>query len=285
MDSDAKKDDQIGAKEDYQSTRAEILQWQTARFTLITVSSALIVAILGIAIKDGSVQPEYYWAVSSLLLSFLLVAVLLTWYAGVANMKLGSYVAVFYEEKGKGWHKRQEAVTEGSKIRADKLRLDLLLSPFYILLGLASLSLSLLNPRNLTLIPLLLFTALLVFVIILFITRPNPVPQYRLLWRIIKNAEEINIDVSTKPFKNWLSDNKDEILDSWLREEKSDTFIRERLQTDDMNCTQRKTQSTVEKERKRLLEEVAKERKRADKLQAELEAERAKGFWQRLLGG
>jgi hypothetical protein len=45
------------------------------------------------------------------------------------------------------------------------------------------------------------------------------------------------------------------------------------------------TQSTVEEERIRLEEELAKERERTEQLQAELEAERSKGFWQRLFGG
>jgi hypothetical protein len=45
------------------------------------------------------------------------------------------------------------------------------------------------------------------------------------------------------------------------------------------------TQSSVEEERVRLEEELAKERERAEQLQAKLEAERSKGFWQRLFGG
>jgi hypothetical protein len=44
------------------------------------------------------------------------------------------------------------------------------------------------------------------------------------------------------------------------------------------------TQSSVEEERVRLEEELAKERERAEQLQAELEAERSKGFWQRFFG-
>lgn len=44
------------------------------------------------------------------------------------------------------------------------------------------------------------------------------------------------------------------------------------------------TQSSVEEERIRLEEALAKERERAEQLQAELEAERSKGFWQRLFG-
>ena len=45
------------------------------------------------------------------------------------------------------------------------------------------------------------------------------------------------------------------------------------------------TQSSVEEERVSLAEELANERERAEQLQAELEAERSKGFWQRLFGG
>ena len=46
-----------------------------------------------------------------------------------------------------------------------------------------------------------------------------------------------------------------------------------------------KTQSTIEDERNRLLEDLAREKERGEQLQAELEAERSKGFWQRLFGG
>jgi hypothetical protein len=45
------------------------------------------------------------------------------------------------------------------------------------------------------------------------------------------------------------------------------------------------TQSSVEEERKRLLDELTEEKERSEQLQAELEAERSKGFWQRLFGG
>ncbi len=45
------------------------------------------------------------------------------------------------------------------------------------------------------------------------------------------------------------------------------------------------TQSTVEQERKRLEEALAREQERAEKLQEELEVERSKGFWRRLFGG
>ena len=46
-----------------------------------------------------------------------------------------------------------------------------------------------------------------------------------------------------------------------------------------------KAQTTVEAERNRLEEALAREQERAEKLQAELEAERSKGFWRRLFGG
>jgi len=46
-----------------------------------------------------------------------------------------------------------------------------------------------------------------------------------------------------------------------------------------------RTQSTIEEEKNRLEEALAQERGRAEQLQAELEAERAKGFFSRLFGG
>jgi excisionase family DNA binding protein len=46
-----------------------------------------------------------------------------------------------------------------------------------------------------------------------------------------------------------------------------------------------RTESTLREERDRLLAERDVERERADKLAAELEEERTKGFWRRLFGG
>jgi len=45
-----------------------------------------------------------------------------------------------------------------------------------------------------------------------------------------------------------------------------------------------KTQSTIEEERNRLAESLQTE-EQAEMLRKELEAERSKGFWQRLFGG
>jgi hypothetical protein len=45
------------------------------------------------------------------------------------------------------------------------------------------------------------------------------------------------------------------------------------------------TQSTIADERERLHEELRHAQEQAEQLQAELEAERRKGFWQRLFGG
>jgi chromosome segregation ATPase len=45
------------------------------------------------------------------------------------------------------------------------------------------------------------------------------------------------------------------------------------------------TQSTIEEERERLQQELRRAKEQAEQLQAKLEAERSKGFWQRLFGG
>jgi DNA-binding transcriptional MerR regulator len=44
-------------------------------------------------------------------------------------------------------------------------------------------------------------------------------------------------------------------------------------------------QSSIEEERKRLEDALAREQERARELQADLEAERSKGFWRKLFGG
>ncbi len=175
--------------DEYPSIRQEIIQWQTVRFTLITVSSAAVAAVIGFALN--SVGTKYYIFISSLLLVFLCIAVLLTWYAGVGNVKMGTYLAVFYEEEGKGWHRRHSVIKKLSRIYADKLTLNVLLAIFYLVLGIASLLLSLYDLRlPWILLPALLFLLLFGFLLLLF---SIPSSYYRALWRILKNAEELGV--------------------------------------------------------------------------------------------
>jgi hypothetical protein len=218
-------------KDEYQSTRSEILQWQTLRITLITISTALVpailTAILSMVLKDvGSTSGGFVassvlcFVASFLLLAFLSVAVVLTWYAGTGNVKMGSYLAVFYEEGEKGWHHRHRVVNELSTVRADNLTFDKILSVFYSVLGVASLLLAFLpwlvtiyvSPEEklpgtlycLWTFPIVMFAVLFSLVVYLLFLPKKHIEHYRALWRIIKNAEVVGIKPNEEAFQNCL---------------------------------------------------------------------------------
>jgi hypothetical protein len=192
---------------------------------------------------------------SFLLLLFLSVAVVLTWYAGTGNVKMGSYLAVFYEEEDKGWHHRHRVVNELSEVRADKLKFDKILSGFYFVLGLASLLLTflpiLISPEDklpntlyaLRTLPVVMFALLFTLVAYLLFMPENQIGHYRALWRIIKNAEVVGIKPNEKNFQNWLSEGwfrntspekKMEELEAEAKGRKDplDMYIQQKLRTD-----------------------------------------------------
>jgi protein-S-isoprenylcysteine O-methyltransferase Ste14 len=159
--------ERVTDRDDYQSVRQEILQWQGFRFTLFTASTAVVTGVLGFVLgssekKNSEQWVEQWWfVISVLLLVFLGCVALLTWFAGSGNVKMGTYIRVFYEEEAagggepsKGWHVRHSDLETTSRPNSgkrlgnfqakllewgDNQRLDRLLAFPYLLLGVASL--------------------------------------------------------------------------------------------------------------------------------------------------
>ena len=67
-------------RDEYDSLRKEIYEWQNRRFSILAVSGGFVAAILGLKIVEESKQPQTWPVVSALLLLFLSAACLLTWY-------------------------------------------------------------------------------------------------------------------------------------------------------------------------------------------------------------
>lgn len=121
--------------EEYEALRAEMLEWQNRRFTILTVTITLVVGILGL---EGVLTGEStlgWWLVASLLWFFLGSSAALTWYAGRANAKAAAYIIVFYEAKSSGWETRLDVL---KKSKLDWFSLNRMVVLIYF--GLAVLS-------------------------------------------------------------------------------------------------------------------------------------------------
>src|ERR1051325_302562 len=83
------------------------MQWQARRFSLVTGSLIVVVAILGWAVNAPD---KWSWTVvSSILFAMLSIAGYMTWLIGLLNTRIGTYLEVFHEEDSAdiGWERRQ----------------------------------------------------------------------------------------------------------------------------------------------------------------------------------
>ena len=129
---------------EYASLRTEIFYWQNFRFVLLAASITLLSGIIGFGVKNPD-QSQLWVNSSCMLLLFLTAAVILSWYAGRGNAKIGAYLIVFYEDpveknpqQYQGWEDRQGRFLENMNLpqRAfDWLKLSHLLGAIYLLLG------------------------------------------------------------------------------------------------------------------------------------------------------
>jgi hypothetical protein len=208
-------------EEEYPAVRAEILQWQNYRFLTLAASGAVVSAFLTIVFasvsRDSSsgtnTTTEIFgdWAVlapSSLLL-FLGCAVALTLYAGRGNAKMGTYLMVFYQQRGAvsarlkrgvGWESRHNDfkgkfknanAPMSERLFEEYLTLDRLLAGFYLILGLGSVYL-LYTILYFQWRSLVLLIALLVYGIplLLLLVRRPPSGDYMECWKQIKKEEK-----------------------------------------------------------------------------------------------
>jgi hypothetical protein len=92
--------------EEYESLRTEILHWQDRRFTLVSISIAVITGVLGLDLIKPEISADTWPYVPCILLAFLSCATALTWYAGRANAKISAYLITFHEGNSPGWETR-----------------------------------------------------------------------------------------------------------------------------------------------------------------------------------
>ncbi len=125
--------------DEYESLRAEVLQWQNRRFQLVGASITLVTGVLGLGLKELA---NGWSVISSLLLLVLTCAVFLSWYAGVTNTKIAMYLMVFHEQsggpesQGSGWESRLYRLK--NQQRKDPLALNDALVFIYFSLGVVS---------------------------------------------------------------------------------------------------------------------------------------------------
>jgi hypothetical protein len=130
-------------REEYESIREEILQWQEYRFLVLGAATALIAGVLAFELKDIS---EHWVGISAMLVCFVALAEMLSWYAGDDNAKAAAYLVVYYEEaaaepgKGQGWETRRSLAKKLEVFPQHGLvmTLNLWLVVVYFLLGAVS---------------------------------------------------------------------------------------------------------------------------------------------------
>ncbi|MEM7184690.1 MAG: hypothetical protein AAF518_27595, partial [Spirochaetota bacterium] len=113
-------------KEEYENLRNEVLGWQSKRFTLLAICITTVTGFIGLSIFQTIVKELWYLIIFTLEL-FISFFVLLSWYAGIANSKISSYIRVFHERENNilGWGERLSSLKGKGN---DRLNLNLFLS-------------------------------------------------------------------------------------------------------------------------------------------------------------
>ena len=92
--------------QEYETLRKEIMHWQARRFSVVTGSLVIVIALLGWAV---SAPEKWSWtAVSAMLLGMLTIAGCMTWMIGLLNSSISTYLEVFHEGPSTeiGWERR-----------------------------------------------------------------------------------------------------------------------------------------------------------------------------------
>jgi len=129
----------MAMKEEYESLRAEIGNWQNFRFILVGVATAFVSTVIGFEPKQGTEGAPRLRL--SLIIFALAGAAALSCYAGWGNAKIGAYLQVFHEQSTSdkkytlGWEGRNQKF-QGSQWNL--LSLNGWLGITYLLLGIGS---------------------------------------------------------------------------------------------------------------------------------------------------
>jgi hypothetical protein len=93
-------------EKEYDTLRQEIMHWQARRFSVVTGSLIIVIAILGWAVNAPD---KWSWTVvSSILLAMLSIAGYMTWLIGLLCSRISTYLEVFHENDSTdmGWERR-----------------------------------------------------------------------------------------------------------------------------------------------------------------------------------
>jgi len=96
-------------EKEYDTLRQEIMHWQSRRFSVVTGSLVVVIAILGWAINAPD---KWSWTiVSSILFAILSIAGYMTWLIGLLTSRISTYLEVFHEANSVeiGWERRHRA--------------------------------------------------------------------------------------------------------------------------------------------------------------------------------
>ena len=94
-------------EKEYDALRQEIMHWQSRRFSLVTGSLIIVIAILGWAVNAPD---KWSWTVvSAILFAMLSIASYMTWLVGLLISRISTYLEVFHENDSAdiGWERRQ----------------------------------------------------------------------------------------------------------------------------------------------------------------------------------
>lgn len=174
--------------DEYESLRTEILHWQDRRFTLVSISIAVITGVLGLDLIKPDFSADTWPYVPCILLAFLSCATYLTWYAGRANAKISAYLITFHEGEGKS---RTYETTMRELKDKDPLDLNKGLAGVYFVLGLTAVGIPYFVLEDLIdFSPLLVGIACVFAVCWLLLLRKHSRDRFIQMFRDLKEEEE-----------------------------------------------------------------------------------------------
>lgn len=173
-------------EKEYDTLRQEIMNWQSRRFSVVTGSLVIVIAILGWAV---TAPDKWSWTVvSSILFAMLSIAAYMTWLVGRLITRIGTYLEVFHEtDCDIGWEKRQRK-SKGNFVSSKGAY-----ATMFFGVGIISFSVSLTVCRAQATTPSILlfsvFAASLLSMVIVLAFGKRPWDKYIQQWQEIKTQE------------------------------------------------------------------------------------------------
>jgi multisubunit Na+/H+ antiporter MnhG subunit len=177
-------------EKEYDTLRQEIMHWQSRRFSVVTGSLVIVIAILGWAVNAPD---KWSWTVvSSILFAMLTIAGYMTWLVGRLITRIGTYLEVFHENDSAdiGWERRQR------KSKRNFVSSKGAYATMFFGVGIISLAVSLTvckaQPTTPSIILFSLFAASCLSMVIVLAFGKRPWDKYIKQWQEIK-AQEVQL--------------------------------------------------------------------------------------------